>query len=56
MKISCPRSLVGHGGFAYTAGRLSNGGIVQIRADENGNGVVGAYNGKGEGPELQPGP
>ena len=30
--------------------------IVQLRADEYGNGVVGAYNRKGKGRTLQPGP
>jgi hypothetical protein len=30
--------------------------IVQMGADEYGNGVVGAYNRKGDGPELKPGP
>ena len=30
--------------------------IVQIYADEYGNGVVGAYNRKGKGRTLQPGP
>ena len=30
--------------------------IVTIRADEYGNGVVGAWNRKGEGRTLTPGP
>ena len=30
--------------------------IVQIHADDYGNGVVGAYNRKGKGRTLQPGP
>jgi hypothetical protein len=31
-------------------------GIVQMAADEYGNGVVGAYNRKGKGDMLKPGP
>ena len=31
-------------------------GIVQLRADEYGNGVVGAFNRKGKGRTLKPGP
>jgi hypothetical protein len=31
-------------------------GAVQPYADEYGNGVVGAYNRKGEGRTLKPGP
>ena len=31
-------------------------GIAQMGADEYGNGKVGAYNRKGEGPELKSGP
>ena len=31
-------------------------GIAQMGADEYGNGKIGAYNRKGEGPELKPGP
>ena len=30
--------------------------VVQLRADEYGNGVVGAFNRKGVGRMLQPGP
>ena len=30
--------------------------IVQLRADEYGNGVVGVYNRKGMGHTLEPGP
>ena len=30
--------------------------VVQLYADEYGNGVVGAYNRKGKGRTLQPGP
>lgn len=30
--------------------------VVQLRVDEYGNGVVGAYNRKGQGRTLQPGP
>ncbi len=30
--------------------------IVQMYADEDGNGVVGVYNRKGGGAELKPGP
>ena len=30
--------------------------VVQLRADEYGNGVVGAFNRKGEGRTLKPGP
>lgn len=30
--------------------------VVQLRADEYGNGVVGAYNRKGKGRTLKPGP
>ena len=31
-------------------------GVVQLGADEYGNGVVGAWNRKGNGRTLQPGP
>ena len=31
-------------------------GVVQLRADEYGNGLVGAYNRKGKGRTLEPGP
>ena len=31
-------------------------GIVQVAADEYGNGLVGAYNRKGRGRTLKPGP
>ena len=30
--------------------------VVQLRADEYGNGLVGAYNRKGKGRTLKPGP
>ena len=30
--------------------------VVQLRPDEYGNGLVGAYNRKGEGRTLKPGP
>ena len=31
-------------------------GIARLKADDYGNGVVGAYNRKGMGRELKPGP
>ena len=31
-------------------------GVVQLRADQHGNGVVGVYNRKGLGRTLEPGP
>jgi len=48
-------------------GTTANGGAIEVKnktgepivsmvADEYGNGVVGAYNRKGRGPELRPGP
>ena len=37
-------------------GANPNGGIVDVYADEYGNGVVGAWNRKGKGRTLQPGP
>jgi len=34
----------------------TRGEVIQLYADEYGNGVVGAYNRKGVGRELKPGP
>ena len=56
-----------HGTDVVQLTNLSNGGaimlknnngdeIVQMYADEYGNGLVGAYNRKGRGRTLQPGP
>jgi hypothetical protein len=41
--------------FALTRD-ISGGSPVTMSADEYGNGVVGAYNRKGKGRTLQPGP
>ena len=42
------------GGFAIT--NKTGEEVIQLRVDEYGNGVVGAYNRKGMGRTLQPGP
>ena len=49
-----------HGRLAILGGKIavrnkSVEDVVQISADENGNGVVGTYNGKGVGRRLTPG-
>ena len=44
-----------NGGLVYVYNKTGED-IVQISADEYGNGVVGAYNRKGKGRTLQPGP
>jgi hypothetical protein len=43
-------------GGAVAVSNKTGEGIVQMGADEYGNGVVGAYNRKGMGRELKPGP
>ena len=45
----------GNGGAIQVFNKTGEG-IVEISADEYGNGVVGAYNRKGKGRRLQPGP
>ena len=44
-----------NGGLVYVYNKTGED-IVQMRADDYGNGVVGAYNRKGKGRTLQPGP
>ena len=44
-----------NGGVAYVFNKTGES-IAQMRADEYGNGVVGAYNRKGKGRTLQPAP
>ena len=43
-------------GFLIEGYNKTGEGIVQLYADEYGNGVVGVYNRKGEGRTLEPGP
>ena len=43
------------GGFVSVSNK-TGGEIVQLYADDYGNGVVGAYNRKGMGRTLKPGP
>jgi hypothetical protein len=43
-------------GFMINGYNKTGDGAVQLYADEYGNGVVGAYNRKGEGRTLKPGP
>ena len=49
------RSMNDTGGLLTVANKTEEK-IVTIRADEYGNGVVGAWNRKGEGRTLTPGP
>jgi hypothetical protein len=44
------------GGFLFEGYNKTGEGVVQLYADDYGNGVVGAYNRKGKGKTLQPGP
>jgi hypothetical protein len=44
-----------NGGVVEVYNKASEG-VAQMGADEYGNGVVGAYNRKGMGRTLQPGP
>jgi hypothetical protein len=43
-------------GGMFTVSNNTGEGVAQMGADELGNGVVGAYNRKGKGRTLQPGP
>ena len=43
-------------GASLTLANKTGESVVQIHSDEYGNGVVGAYNRKGVGRTLQPGP
>ncbi len=43
-------------GFSFQGYNKVGEGVVQLSADDYGNGVVGAYNRKGKGRTLQPGP
>jgi hypothetical protein len=44
-----------NGGLVYVSNKTGDT-IAEMSADEYGNGLVGAYNRKGEGRTLQPGP
>ena len=44
-----------NGGFVFAGFKRTGGIVVQLHADDYGNGVVGAYNRKGQGRELKPG-
>ena len=48
-------STVGGGGSVSVYNK-TGGRIVNVSADDYGNGVVGAYNRKGKGRTLKPGP
>ena len=43
-------------GGSLTVFNKTGEGIAQVKADDYGNGVVGAWNRKGKGRTLQPGP
>ena len=43
-------------GFIFRGYNKTGEGVVQLSADDYGNGVVGAYNRKGKGRTLKPGP
>jgi hypothetical protein len=43
-------------GFFFEGYNKTGEAVVQLSADDYGNGVVGAYNRKGKGRTLQPGP
>ena len=43
-------------GFLFSGSNKTAESVVQLTADEYGNGVVGAYNRKGKGRTLKPGP
>ena len=43
-------------GFFFGGYNKTGESVVQLHADEYGNGVVGAYNRKGMGRTLEPGP
>ena len=45
---------VGENGGALSINNKTGERVVQLKADENGNGLVGAYNRKGKGRTLQP--
>ena len=44
-----------NGGLVYVHNKTGEK-IVELRADDYGNGLVGAWNRKGKGRTLQPGP
>ena len=44
-----------HGGYVHLYNKTDES-VVQLGVDEYGNGVVGAFNRKGKGRTLQPGP
>ena len=46
----------GENGLAITVNNKTGEEVVQISVDEDGNGVVGAFNRKGVGRTLTPGP
>ena len=46
----------GVNGFVVEGFNKTGEAVVQLSADDYGNGVVGAYNRKGKGRTLQPGP
>ncbi|MDB4698971.1 hypothetical protein OAF45_02395 [Candidatus Latescibacteria bacterium] len=54
-KILVELSGTDDGGFIDVSNKTGET-IVQIHADDYGNGVVGAWNRKGKGKKLQPGP
>jgi len=43
-------------GFWFEGFNKTGEGVVPLGADDYGNGVVGAYNRKGKGRTLKPGP
>ena len=43
-------------GFFFEGFNKTGEGVVQLSVDDYGNGVVGAYNRKGKGRTLKPGP
>ena len=46
----------GGNGFGFAGFNKTGEGVVEIYADDYGNGVVGAFNRKGKGRTLKPGP
>ena len=45
-----------HARLAFEGFNKTGEGVVQLYADDYGNGVVGAFNRKGKGRTLEPGP
>ena len=43
-------------GFLFQGYNKTGEGVVQLAVDDYGNGVVGAFNRKGKGRTLKPGP